>query len=140
MNRQLLFQVKGFPTFDDDARVNKLFLETIEPIFPRILENIHEFLKKSPKAMEIFFVGHAIRGAPRIGNSRFSRFANGLIKHHRITHGNDHVPHSPSDPLNWNHFGSEVWIEPLENCNCLDDVNFHPYSYWDCNNQFLQET
>ncbi|KAG9297456.1 hypothetical protein G9A89_020857 [Geosiphon pyriformis] len=179
IQRQLLFQVKGFPTFDDDARVSKPFLEIIESLFPRILENIRECLKKSPKATQIFFVGHAIGGAyasiagirwamqrylitesnlwpeidmkdmgqqvitfgaPRIGNSRFSRFANDVIAHHRITHGNDHAPQFPLDRLKWNHFGFEIWIEPLENCNCPDDVNFHPYSYWDCNNKFLQET
>ncbi|KAG9307849.1 hypothetical protein G9A89_023414 [Geosiphon pyriformis] len=176
---QISFQVKGFPIFDD-ARVSKPFWETTQSVFPRILENIREFLKTNPKTTQIFFTGHAIGGAyasiagiqwaiqryeinqsklwpeidlnkighhiitfgaPRIGNSRFSRFANNAIRHHRITHGNDHVPHFPSDPLKWNHFGFEIWIEPLENCNCPDDdVNFYPYSYWDCNNQFLEQT
>ncbi|KAG9286917.1 hypothetical protein G9A89_000046 [Geosiphon pyriformis] len=79
-------------------------------------------------------------GAPRIGNNQFSNFANDIITHHRITHGNDHVPHFPRDLLKWKHFGFEIWIEPLENCNCSDDVNFHPYSYWDCNNRLLKLT
>ncbi|KAG9307847.1 hypothetical protein G9A89_023412 [Geosiphon pyriformis] len=179
IDRQILFQVKGFPTFDDDARVNKPFLEIIESVFPSILEKMRELLKIKPETRQIFFVGHAIGGAyasiaglrwaiqryeitqlnlwpeinmdemgqhiitfgaPRIGNSRFSRFANGVIDHHRITHGNDHVPQSPLDPLKWNHFGFEIWIEPLENCDCPDDANFHRYSYWDCNNQILQGT
>ncbi|KAG9302987.1 hypothetical protein G9A89_007694 [Geosiphon pyriformis] len=179
IDRQILFQVKGFPTFDDDARVNKLSLEIVESMFPRILGTIREFLNTNSKIKHIFFVGHAIGGgyasiagvrwaiqryditasnlwpeidmgnigqhvvtfgAPRIGNSRFSKFANSVISHHRITHGNDHVPHSPLDPLKWYHFGFEIWIEPLENCNCPDDdVNFESYSYWDCNNQLFEE-
>ncbi|KAG9298594.1 hypothetical protein G9A89_006583 [Geosiphon pyriformis] len=77
-------------------------------------------------------------GAPRIGNSRFSKFANMVVPHHRITHGNDHVPHSPLTPLEWNHFGFEIWIEPSENCNCSNED--HPYSYWDCNYQSIVTT
>ncbi|KAG9300563.1 hypothetical protein G9A89_000083 [Geosiphon pyriformis] len=182
IDRQIVFQVKNFPTYDD-VHVNKPVMELIDSVFPSILENIRKYLEKKPsKTTQILFTGHAIGGAyasivgirwtmqryvilklkswpeidmngigqhiitfgaPRIGNREFSRFANMLITHHRITHGNDHVPHFPLAKLGWNHFGIEIWIEPLENCNCPDDdddydVNFHPYSYWDCNNQSLE--
>ncbi|KAG9287071.1 hypothetical protein G9A89_023036 [Geosiphon pyriformis] len=67
-------------------------------------------------------------GALRIGNRRFSRFANKVVPHHCITHGNNHVPYSPWYPLKWNYFGFEIWIELSDNCNCSDDdVNFQPY-------------
>ncbi|KAG9294518.1 hypothetical protein G9A89_008629 [Geosiphon pyriformis] len=137
IDRQILFQVKGFPTFDDNAPYASI---------AGILWTIQRYgIYKSKLWPEIDLnkIGHHLItfGAPRIGNSRFSRFANKAIRHYRITHGNDHVPHFPSDSLEWNHFGVEIWIEPLENCNCLDDdVNFHPYSYWDCNNQLLERT
>ncbi|KAG9291899.1 hypothetical protein G9A89_004837 [Geosiphon pyriformis] len=68
-------------------------------------------------------------GAPRVGNEHFRDSFNQLILHRRFTHGNDHVPHSPSSSMGWRHFGTEIWIEPLSNCNCPDDSN----TYWDCN-------
>ncbi|KAG9296750.1 hypothetical protein G9A89_001382 [Geosiphon pyriformis] len=68
-------------------------------------------------------------GAPRVGNSHLSYLLNEAIDHRRITHGNDHVPHFPSNLMGWRHFGTEVWIEPMSNCDCPDDPN----RYWDCN-------
>ncbi|KAG9296664.1 hypothetical protein G9A89_009923 [Geosiphon pyriformis] len=83
-------------------------MELIDSVFPSILKNIRKYLEKKPSnTTQILFTGHAI--APRIGNEQFSRFANILITHHRITHGNDHVPHSPLAKLGWNNFGIEIW-------------------------------
>ncbi|KAG9296484.1 hypothetical protein G9A89_015076 [Geosiphon pyriformis] len=75
-------------------------------------------------------------GAPRIGNIQFSEMANRLITHHRITHGNDYVPHFPLASKGRKHFGFEIWIEPSKNCDCPDDT----YSLWDCNNWVLETT
>ncbi|KAG9296735.1 hypothetical protein G9A89_001367 [Geosiphon pyriformis] len=68
-------------------------------------------------------------GAPRVGNRHFSYLLNQAIEHRRFTHGNDHVSHFPSSSMGWKHFGTEIWIEPLGNCDCPDDPN----TYWDCN-------
>ncbi|KAG9296477.1 hypothetical protein G9A89_015069 [Geosiphon pyriformis] len=72
-------------------------------------------------------------GAPRVGNSHFSKLLNRIVRYNRITHGNDHVPHFPSSSMDYKHFGVETWIEPLKNCVCPDDVNYNSYLYWDCN-------
>ncbi|KAG9296756.1 hypothetical protein G9A89_001388 [Geosiphon pyriformis] len=68
-------------------------------------------------------------GAPRIGNRYLSDAFNLEIVHRRFTHGNDHVPHFPSSSMGWKHFGTEIWIDPLSNCDCPDDPN----TYWNCN-------
>ncbi|KAG9285480.1 hypothetical protein G9A89_010955 [Geosiphon pyriformis] len=69
-------------------------------------------------------------GAPRVGNKEFSLSLNKAIDHYRFTHGNDHVPHFPSALMGWKHFGSEIWIEPLNGCDCSEDDQG---TYWDCN-------
>ncbi|KAG9296778.1 hypothetical protein G9A89_002175 [Geosiphon pyriformis] len=72
-------------------------------------------------------------GAPRVGNEHLSYYFNKNILHRRFTHGNDHVPHFPSSSMGWRHFGTEIWIEPLSNCDCPDNLN----TYWDCNSSDL---
>ncbi|KAG9285744.1 hypothetical protein G9A89_003423 [Geosiphon pyriformis] len=72
-------------------------------------------------------------GAPRIGNNAFSVGLNRVIYHYRITYGNDHVPHFPLAARGWKHFGIEIWIEPLNTCDCPEDQE----KYWDCNNSEL---
>ncbi|KAG9294839.1 hypothetical protein G9A89_008531 [Geosiphon pyriformis] len=68
-------------------------------------------------------------GAPRVGNKEFSESANMEIDHYRMTYGNDHVPHFPFATMGWKHFGYEIWIEPLDTCDCTEDQK----KYWDCN-------
>ncbi|KAG9305344.1 hypothetical protein G9A89_007839 [Geosiphon pyriformis] len=77
--------------------------------------------------------GHIIYtyGAPRVGNEYLGDAFNIAIVHRRFTHGNDHVPHFPSSSNGWKYFGTEIWIEPLSNCDCSADD--HPNTYWDCN-------
>ena len=48
-------------------------------------------------------------GKPRIGNTAFVDSANAMIKHYRITHHNDIVPHLPEEVLNYRHTNTEVW-------------------------------
>ena len=47
-------------------------------------------------------------GKPRIGNDVFANSIYG-ITHHRITHGNDIVPHLPEKILGFVHTSNEVW-------------------------------
>ncbi|KAG9296747.1 hypothetical protein G9A89_001379 [Geosiphon pyriformis] len=77
-------------------------------------------------------------GAPRIGNEHLRNFFNQGINHRRFTHGNDHVPHFPSSSKGWKHFGTEIWIEPLSNCDCAADDD--PNTYWDCNSSPLMSS
>ncbi|KAG9294333.1 hypothetical protein G9A89_001838 [Geosiphon pyriformis] len=67
-------------------------------------------------------------GAPRVGNPEFRISGNKAIYHYRITHGNDHVPHFPLATMGWKHFGHEIWIEPLDTCDCTE----YQEKYWDC--------
>ncbi|KAG9287750.1 hypothetical protein G9A89_004153 [Geosiphon pyriformis] len=73
-------------------------------------------------------------GAPRVANKEFSISLNQVIQHYRFTHGNDYVPHFPSTSMGWNHFGIEIWIEPLNGCDCPED---NQSMYWDCNHSML---
>ncbi|KAG9296757.1 hypothetical protein G9A89_001389 [Geosiphon pyriformis] len=74
-------------------------------------------------------------GAPRVGNVQLSETFNLAIAYRRFTHGNDHVPHYPSTLKGWKHFGNEIWIEPLSNCDCAAEDD--PNTYWDCNFSYL---
>lgn len=47
-------------------------------------------------------------GKPRIGNANFAESAN-HIRHYRITHHNDIVPHLPEELLHYRHTNTEVW-------------------------------
>ena len=47
-------------------------------------------------------------GKPRIGNSVFVESTN-LIKHYRVTHHNDIVPHLPEELFGYQHTNTEIW-------------------------------
>ena len=47
-------------------------------------------------------------GKPRIGNSRFAESAKN-IRHFRVTHADDIVPHIPEEVLGYKHTGNEIW-------------------------------
>jgi len=47
-------------------------------------------------------------GKPRIGNSKFVKLAS-EIRHFRVTHSHDIVPHIPEEVLGYRHTGIEVW-------------------------------
>ena len=47
-------------------------------------------------------------GKPRIGNSKFVESAN-EIRHFRVTHAHDIVPHIPEEVIGYQHTGMEVW-------------------------------
>jgi len=47
-------------------------------------------------------------GKPRIGNENFVQSAN-RIRHYRITHHNDIVPHVPEELLHYRHTNTEIW-------------------------------
>ena len=47
-------------------------------------------------------------GKPRIGNAKFVESAN-AIRHFRVTHARDIVPHIPEEVLGYRHTGVEVW-------------------------------
>jgi predicted lipase len=47
-------------------------------------------------------------GKPRIGNTNFVESAK-QIKHYRITHHNDIVPHLPEELLHYRHTNTEIW-------------------------------
>lgn len=66
-------------------------------------------------------------GKPRIGNSRFAETASG-IRHFRVTHAEDIVPHIPEEVLGYRHTGNEVWnYDNTETnykfCTSLEDVD-----------------
>ncbi|KAG9293259.1 hypothetical protein G9A89_010630 [Geosiphon pyriformis] len=62
--------------------------------------------------------------APRVGNKEFSESVNRDIVHNRFTYENDvfHTFHW----LQWG--GYEIWIEPLDTCDCTEDQE----KYWIC--------
>ena len=47
-------------------------------------------------------------GKPRIGNAKFVESAS-AIRHFRVTHADDIVPHIPEELLGYRHTGIEVW-------------------------------
>jgi len=68
-------------------------------------------------AMSMFFAYDIYRdydvavytfGKPRIGNAKFAESAS-EIRHFRITHAHDIVPHIPEELLGYRHTGTEVW-------------------------------
>lgn len=68
-------------------------------------------------AMSMFFAYDIYRnydvtvytfGKPRIGNSRFAETAS-EIRHFRVTHAEDIVPHIPEEVFGYRHTGDEVW-------------------------------
>jgi len=49
-------------------------------------------------------------GEPRVGDSTFSRFANGVVgQYMRMTHNDDIVVHLPPAAFNFNHETQEIW-------------------------------
>ncbi len=68
-------------------------------------------------AMSMFFAYDIYRdydvvvytfGKPRIGNAKFVESAS-EIRHFRVTHADDMVPHIPEEVLGYRHTGIEVW-------------------------------
>ncbi|KAG9286982.1 hypothetical protein G9A89_001220, partial [Geosiphon pyriformis] len=73
-------------------------------------------------------------GAPRVGNAVFARLVNKLLKVHRITYFNDHVPHFLPRELGniyLEHFEREYWILP-GSCECSTEKNNREYSFYEC--------
>ena len=71
----------------------------------------------SGAAMSMFFAYDIYRdydvvvytfGKPRIGNAKFVESAS-AIRHFRVTHADDMVPHIPEEVLGYRHTGTEVW-------------------------------
>jgi len=73
-------------------------------------------------------------GSPRVGDSAYSIFMTSFIKHFRITHSRDIVPHVPPKQMGYIHSSHELWENETEVLiECIDnDEKEDPY----CNAQY----
>ncbi|KAG9295068.1 hypothetical protein G9A89_017862 [Geosiphon pyriformis] len=84
---------------------------------------LYEALEK-PHELSLVDIQIFTFGAPRIGNKDFARLLNEYSeKDYRVTFGNDHVPHFPTEGIRKKklvHSETEIWIKPPDNCDCND--------------------